>query len=160
MHRTYPTDDWQVNVAMDMTGQSSADFIKTGELIANNGVFELNMATGQVTMQNGDFTGKITSSNGVIGGFIIGADKLSRGDAQLSQYGFGCGAAGSGIALICGNDYDGSSDGRYGYVQMSNDGNMNTCVGGIRIYGNGHVVHYGANGQPDWDRWLSNVPIS
>lgn len=158
--RLTPSDDWTASVAMDMTGQMTANFIKTGELIANNGVFELNMATGQVTMQNGDFTGKITSTSGKIGGFTIGQNTLTRGDAQLSQYGFGCGAAGSGIALICGNDYDGSSDGRYGYVQMSNDGNMNTCVGGIRIYGNGHVVHYGANGQPDWDRWLSNVPIS
>lgn len=76
MSRVYPTDNWQVNVAMDMTGQVSADFIKTGELIANNGVFELNMSTGQVTMTNGDFSGKLTSSSGEIGGFKITANAL------------------------------------------------------------------------------------
>lgn len=152
--------DWIPSVAMDMNGEIVANFIKSGELIANNGVFELNMATGQVTMANGDFSGKINSSSGTIGGFIIGADKLTRGDAELSQYGFGCGSAGNGIAMVCGNAHDGSSDGRYGYVQMSNDGNMTSCVGGIRIYGNGHVVHYGANGQQDWDKWLSNIPNS
>lgn len=84
MSRTYPTDDWQVNVAMDMTGQVSADFIKTGELIANNGVFELNMATGQVTMTNGDFSGRLTSSSGQIGGFNITSNALGNrvGDTQ------------------------------------------------------------------------------
>ena len=84
MSRTYPSDPWQVSVAMDMTGQVSADFIKTGELIANNGVFELDMSTGQVTMANGDFTGKISSTNGQIGGFTIGASDLTRGDAKVS----------------------------------------------------------------------------
>ena len=76
LDRTYPTDNWQAHVAMDMTGQVSADFIKTGELNANNGVFELNMSTGQVTMSNGDFTGKLTSSSGEIGGFNITSNAL------------------------------------------------------------------------------------
>lgn len=76
LDRVYPTDDWQAHVAMDMTGQVSADFIKTGELNANNGVFELNMSTGQVTMSNGDFTGKLTSSSGEIGGFKITSNAL------------------------------------------------------------------------------------
>lgn len=84
MSRLVPTDNWQVNVAMDMTGQVSADFIKTGELIANNGVFELNMSTGQVTMTNGDFSGKLSSSSGQIGGFNITANALGNkiGDTQ------------------------------------------------------------------------------
>lgn len=91
LHRDYPTDDWTVNVAMDMTGQMTADFIKTGELIANNGVFELNMATGQVTMQNGDFSGKITSTNGSIGGFDITENSLGTPIGQI-----GCGMATGG----------------------------------------------------------------
>lgn len=91
LHRDYPTDDWTVNVAMDMTGQMTADFIKTGELIANNGVFELNMATGQVTMQNGDFSGKITSTNGSIGGFNITENSLGTPMGQI-----GCGMATGG----------------------------------------------------------------
>lgn len=91
LHRDYPTDDWTVNVAMDMTGQMTANFIKTGELIANNGVFELNMATGQVTMQNGDFSGKITSTNGSIGGFDITENSLGTPMGQI-----GCGMATGG----------------------------------------------------------------
>lgn len=91
LHRDYPTDDWTVNVAMDMTGQMAANFIKTGELIANNGVFELNMATGQVTMSNGDFSGKITSTNGSIGGFDITENSLGTPMGQI-----GCGMATGG----------------------------------------------------------------
>ena len=91
LHRDYPTDDWTVNVAMDMTGQMTADFIKTGELIANNGVFELNMATGQVTMSNGDFSGIITSTKGSIGGFDITENSLGTPMGQI-----GCGMATGG----------------------------------------------------------------
>lgn len=91
LHRDYPTDDWTVNVAMDMTGQMTANFIKTGELIANNGVFELDMTTGQVTMSNGDFSGKITSTNGAIGGFTITSNSLGTPLGQV-----GCGMATGG----------------------------------------------------------------
>jgi hypothetical protein len=84
MSRVYPTDDWQVNVAMDMTGQVSADFIKTGELIANNGVFELNMATGQVTMQNGSFSGTLNAARGTMSDGT-GTLSLSGGDLHMSN---------------------------------------------------------------------------
>lgn len=66
LDRASASDSWQVHVAMDMNGQVSADFIKTGELIANNGVFELNMATGQVTMQNGTFSGELQAARGTM----------------------------------------------------------------------------------------------
>lgn len=154
LSRTYPSDPWAVNVAMDMTGQMAANFIKTGELIANNGVFELNMSTGQVTMQNGDFTGKISSTQGSIGGFTIGSTELTRGDAKVSAYQIGCGKAGSGIVNLVGN-----SD-SYGYIQISNSGNPTQCLDGIRIYGNGHIVRYDGNGSQSWDKWLSNIPNS
>lgn len=156
MSRTYPTDNWQVNVAMDMTGQVSADFIKTGELIANNGVFELNMSTGQVTMSNGDFTGKISSISGDIGGFTIGATNLKRGDAVVSANIIGCGSAGKGIVNLVGD----TGVGDFGYIQISNDGNPQTCLDGIRIYGDGHVIRYNGDGSVRWDKWLSNIPDS
>ena len=119
MSRVYPTDDWQVNVAMDMTGQVSADFIKTGELIANNGVFELNMSTGQVTMTNGDFSGKLTSSSGEIGGFKITANAL--GD----QIG-----ANQCVGMISGQKL----------FTWHSSGKVNIGFGSIDIYGTGGSV--------------------
>lgn len=156
LSRATASDNWQVSVAMDMTGQVSADFIKTGELIANNGVFELNMSTGQVTMENGDFTGKISSTSGSIGGFTIGSTELKRRDAIVSEGVIGCGSAGYGIVNMVGN----TSAGDYGYIQISNSGNPTTCWDGIRIYGDGHVVRYDGSGNQLWDKWLSNIPNS
>ena len=156
MSRTVPTDQWQVNVAMDMTGQVSADFIKTGELNANNGVFELNMSTGQVTMQNGDFSGKISSTSGQIGGFNINSTSLTRGDSLVSANIIGCGSAGKGIVNLVGD----TGVGDFGYIQISNSGNPQTCWDGIRIYGDGHVVRYNGDGSVRWDKWLSNIPNS
>ena len=156
LDRATASDTWQVHVAMDMTGQVSADFIKTGELIANNGVFELNMATGQVTMGNGDFTGKISSTSGSIGGFTIGASDLRRGDSIVSANVIGCGSAGYGIVNMVG----GTGVGDYGYTQISNSGNAQTALDGIRIYGNGKVVRYDGNGNQLWEKWLSNLPNS
>ena len=156
LDRATASDTWQVHVAMDMTGQVSADFIKTGELIANNGVFELNMATGQVTMSNGDFTGKLTSTSGTIGGFTIGSTDLRRGDSIVSANVIGCGSAGYGIVNMVG----GTGVGDYGYTQISNSGNAQTALDGIRIYGNGKVVRYDGNGNQLWEKWLSNLPNS
>lgn len=144
MSRTYPSDPWQVSVAMDMTGQVSADFIKTGELNANNGVFELNMATGQVTMKNGDFSGKVTSTSGEIGGFNIGTSSLTIGDAALTRYQIGCGNAGYGIVNLVGNKTGRHSG--YGYIQISNSGDPDDCRDGIRIYGDGYIRKYDING--------------
>lgn len=158
LSRTYPSDPWTVNVAMDMTGQMTANFIKTGELIANNGVYELDMSTGYVKMQQGEFTGKITSSSGTIGGFTIGATQLKRSDALVSQNVIGCGSAGSGIVNMVGAA--GSGDERFGYIQISNSGDPTTCLDGIRIYGNGHVIRYNGSGGQSWDKWLSNIPNS
>ena len=158
LSRTYPSDPWVVNVAMDMTGQMTANFIKTGELIANNGVYELDMSTGYVKMQQGEFTGKITSTSGQIGGFTIGQTQLKRNDALVSQNVIGCGSAGRGIVNMVGAA--GSGDERFGYIQISNSGDPTTCLDGIRIYGNGHVVRYNGSGGQSWDKWLSNIPNS
>lgn len=154
MSRTYPSDPWQVSVAMDMTGQVSADFIKTGELIANNGVFELNMATGQVTMKNGDFSGKVTSTSGEIGGATITASALQYGsNSEFSEYHVGCGYAGRGIVNLVGNKTGNNS--KYGYIQISNSGNPNDCRDGIRIYGNGIIKWYDSSGSEYQDANLN-----
>lgn len=65
LDRLTASDDWQVHVAMDMNGQVSADFIKTGELIADNGIYELNMATGSVTMKRGLIGGLLIDETGL-----------------------------------------------------------------------------------------------
>lgn len=145
LSRTTPSDPWQANVAMDMTGQMTANFIKTGELIANNGVYELDMSTGYVKMQQGEFTGKITSSSGQIGGFTIGSSDLTRGDAKVSAYQLGCGSAGYGIVNLVGNQSGNHS--RYGYIQISNSGDPTDCRDGIRIYGDGYIRKYDTSGQ-------------
>ena len=154
LSRASASDDWTVVTAATMDGGFVADFITTGNLIANNGVFELNMATGQVTMQNGDFSGKVTSTSGTIGGFTIGSTQLKRADALVSQNVIGCGYAGNGIVNMVGNTDT------YGYLQISNSGDPTHCLDGIRIYGNGHVVRYDGSGNESWDKWLSNIPNS
>ena len=69
MSRAQASDDWTVVTAATMDGGIVADFITTGSLIANNGVYELNMSTGAVTMKNAtlmDTQGTMTLSNGDI----------------------------------------------------------------------------------------------
>ena len=153
MERASNNDPWTASVAMDMNGELVANFIKSGELIANNGVFELNMATGQVTMKNGDFSGKVTSTSGQIGGFTIGSTELTRGDAKVSAYQMGCGYAGKGIVNIVGNKSGTNS--RYGYIQISNSGDPDTCISGIRIYGNGIIKWYDGSGNEYQDANLN-----
>ena len=156
LSRASASDPWTVVTAATMDGGFVADFITTGTLIANNGVFELNMSTGQVTMANGDFTGKISSTNGSIGGFTIGSTTLSRGDAIVSADKIGCGSAGYGIVNLVGA----TGAGDFGYIQISNSGNPTTALDGIRIYGNGKVVRYDGSGNQVWEKWLSNLPNS
>ena len=69
---------------MDMTGQVSADFIKTGELIANNGVYELDMSTGYVKMSQGEFAGQLKAATGTITDGT-GTMSLSGGDLNMSN---------------------------------------------------------------------------
>ena len=156
LSRASASDSWTVVTAATMDGGFVADFITTGTLIANNGVFELNMSTGQVTMANGDFTGKISSTNGSIGGFTIGSTTLSRGDAIVSADKIGCGSAGYGVVNLVGA----TGAGDFGYIQISNSGNPTTALDGIRIYGNGKVVRYDGSGNQVWEKWLSNLPNS
>lgn len=161
LDRTYASDPWQAHVAMDMNGELVADFIKSGELIANNGVFELNMATGQVTMQNGDFTGKITSSSGTVGGFTIDSTKLSRGNALLSEDYISCGEAGYGGVLLMGGRSAASDPNVHntnmGCVQIANSWNYGVTTGCLRLYGDGRIEIIDGGGNSTW-RNLANIP--
>ena len=121
----------------------------------------LTMNSGSINLNNKfsvNSNGYMTSTSGKIGGFEIETDNLSIGDATLRKDRIGCGSAGYGIVNIVG---DRSSDNaRFGYIQLSNSGNSNECLAGIRIYGNGLVRKYGGDGSVSWERWLSNIPES
>lgn len=144
-------DEWvTVNVAMTMDGKIVADAITTGLLtISGSGtMFKAYNSQNQEVMS-------INQNGALIGGFTIGTDQLRFGDGMLSQYKIGCGSAGHGIVNLVGGP---GRDDNYGYLQISNSGNPNTCLDGIRIYGNGKVVRYNGSGGESWVKWLSNIP--
>ena len=121
----------------------------------------LKMNSGTINLNNKfsvNNDGYMTSTSGKIGGFEIKTDNLSIGDATLQADRMGCGSAGYGIVNIVGNRS--SDNARFGYIQLSNSGNSNECLAGIRIYGNGLVRKYGGDGSVSWERWLSNIPES
>ena len=121
----------------------------------------LKMNSGSINLNNKfsvNSNGYMTSTSGKIGGFEIDTDNLSIGDATLRRDRIGCGSAGYGIVNIVGNKS--SDNARFGYIQLSNSGNSNECLAGIRIYGNGLVRKYGGDGSVSWERWLSNIPES
>ena len=121
----------------------------------------LKMNSGSINLNNKfsvNSNGYMTSTSGKIGGFEINTDNLSIGDATLRKDRIGCGSAGHGIVNVVGNRS--SDNARFGYIQLSNSGNSNECLAGIRIYGNGLVRKYGGDGSVSWERWLSNIPES
>jgi hypothetical protein len=174
-----------IKVAMTKDGHIVGDFVDTGTLTAaiikagiltdKNGQFSLNMETGALTMNSGtfkgslqaatgtfagslqaatgSFSGSVTASTGRIGDFTISGGNLQVGDGILSRYLLGCGSAGSGIVNLVGNKS--GSDSRYGYIQISNSGDPDHCIDGIRIYGNGIVERYDGSGNLSWDANLS-----
>ena len=121
----------------------------------------LTMNSGSINLNNKfsvNSNGYMTSTSGKIGGFEIDTDNLSIGDATLRRDRIGCGSAGYGIVNVVGNRS--SDNARFGYIQLSNSGNPDTCLAGIRICGNGLVRKYGGDGSVSWERWLSNIPES
>lgn len=54
----------------------NASYLSTGIITDKNGKFSLNMETGKAILNDGEFKGKITSTNGVIGGWNIQQGKL------------------------------------------------------------------------------------
>lgn len=154
--------DWIFGLAMTIDGQIVADYITTGSLVGleiNNGnkTFYVD-SNGNMKATNADIKGTINAINGSIGGFDINTDNLHIGDATLRADRMGCGSAGYGIVNIVGDRR--SNNARFGYIQLSNSGNPDTCLDGIRIYGNGLVRKYDGNGNVSWERWLSNIPES
>ena len=148
--------NWEFGLAMTIDGQIVADYITTGSMNCDR--LKGGTINGQY-IYGGTVEGAyLKGSTGKIGGFDIHSNDLSIGDATLRADIMGCGSAGYGIVNIVG---DRSSDNaRFGYIQLSNSGNPDTCLAGIRIYGNGLVRKYGGNGNVEWERWLSNIPES
>ena len=57
--RDNPGDDWTVKVAETIDGGIVADFITTGNLVAQNGKYSLNMSNGSVVMKDATWTDEI-----------------------------------------------------------------------------------------------------
>lgn len=149
-------------LAMTMDGSIVADYITTGKLVGldinnGNGTFHVDV-NGKVTASSAEIKGKVEATSGKIGGYNIEANKLWIGDSTLERDHIGCGSAGKGIVNIVGNKT--SSNSQYGYIQISNSGNSEDCLDGIRIYGNGLVRRYDGSGNQSWEKWLSNIPNS
>lgn len=168
--RNSTSDEWSWVSGFDSNGNAvfnilnaigiNANWINAGVITAieinnGNGTFRVD-SNGNMKATNADITGKIKSSDGTIGGFDIHSNDLSIGDATLRADRMGCGSAGYGIVNIVGNRS--SDNARFGYIQLSNSGNSDTCLAGIRIYGNGMVRKYDGDGNVSWEKWLSNLP--
>ena len=148
--------NWEFGLAMTMKGEIVADYITTGSMNCDR--LKGGTINGQY-IYGGTVEGAyLKGSTGSIGGFDIHSDNLSIDDATLRADRMGCGSAGYGIVNIVGNRS--SDNARFGYIQLSNSGNPDTCLAGIRIYGNGLVRKYGGDGSVSWERWLSNIPES
>lgn len=148
--------NWQFGLAMTIDGAIVADYITTGTMNCDR--LKGGTINGQY-IYGGTVEGALLKGlTGEIGGFTIGSDNLSIGDATLRRDRIGCGSAGYGIVNIVGNRS--SDNAKYGYIQLSNSGNPDSCLDGIRIYGNGLVRRYDGGGNVKWERWLSNIPES
>ena len=121
-----------------------------------------NITAGSITLGGDDpatapiyLTGNPTDGvYGKIGGFKIYSDKLQVNDTLLSPNVIGCGKAGMGIINMVGGKGQGNAE----YIQISNSGSPDTCLSGIRLYGNGRFVRYKGDGSVDWDRYVSLIP--
>lgn len=118
--------------AWTIDGRFVADFIQTGTLRSRNGLFSLNMDTGEVNMRNGFFSGSIYSENAVITG----------GEINLE------GAAGySRIGLIADDNY---------FLRLS------PLVMKVRNPDNGHEARYYGGGFyiVDWATQKNRVSLT
>ena len=148
--------NWEFGLAMTIDGQIVADYITTGSMNCDR--LKGGTINGQY-IYGGTVEGAyLKGSTGSIGGFDIYKDCLKIGDATLQRDKIGCGTAGNGIVNLVGNRS--SDNAKYGFIQISNSGNSDDCLDGIRIYGNGLVRKYNGNGGVSWERWLVNIPES
>ena len=163
-----------LNVAMTMDGSIVADKITTGIMRAYNTVGGVKKETYALDTSNGYISMKF----GNIANYNFDENKLSRGNAVLTEDFVGVGEAGYGGVVLMGgrhisgyknmsdiNSGDTTDMGNYvdhsnmGIVQIGNAWNYANLVDGIRIYGNGKIqkVEYGS---VVWEKWLSNIPNS
>ena len=63
--------------------------ISTGYISDQAGKFYLDMTTGQLSMQDGTFSGEVNASSGTIGGFTINADGISGSNIVIQSDGGG-----------------------------------------------------------------------
>ena len=122
-----------------------------------------NISGGSINIGNGNFmvdvegnvtANSISANGGTIGSFFIEDNSLKNGDAAIiSENVIGCGFSDAGIAMLVGSEST-----NLGMLQLSASGNENTCLNGIRLYGNGFVYRYDASGTLLWSRNLANIP--
>ena len=163
--------DPNLNLALTMDGKIVADSITTGILRAYNTVGGQQVETYALDTSNG----YISMKYGNIANYNFDDNKLSRGNAVLTEDFVGVGEAGYGGVVLMGgkhisggrtmSDIDGRSKymGDYvhrsnmGVVQIGNAWDYADLRDGIRIYGDGMVekVEYG---NVVWTKWLSQIP--
>lgn len=73
--------------AWTIDGRFAADFIQTGTLRSRNGLFSLNMDTGEVNMRNGRFSGSIYSQDATILGGTINIQTAGSGGLIVLKQG-------------------------------------------------------------------------
>ena len=168
-------DTWasigSMNVALTYDGSIVADRITTGVLKAYNTVNGVTKQTYALDTSNG----YISMNYGNIANYYFDENKLSRGNAVLTEDFVGVGEAGYGGVVIMGGkhisgyktmsdingtnydmgDYVGHSN--MGIVQIANSWDYTKgVVDGIRIYGNGSVEII-SGGNSTW-KHLSSLP--
>lgn len=160
MSRESTSDEWsEMSIAATMDGSIVADAIAAGTLTLGNGGSDaplLQAYSGNTLVTRINRSGLFAVA-GQIGGFNITNNSLTINDAILSPMRIGCGSAGYGIINLVGKSTD-YGQGNYGYIQISNSGNQQTCLDGIRIYGDGKIVKYDGSGNVQWTKYFSNIP--
>lgn len=147
LSREYTTDPWTVGVAATMNGEIVADYITTGSLVANNGVYQLNMSTGKVVMKNGEFKGKIEAASGEIANMKIDSTGIGQDDNNLNTTRI------NGNGTFAFNHRIGSSWTRFEY--RSNENVLGLASAGSTQGDGGLDVSGDAPGQSgsSWIRW-------
>ena len=95
----------------------------------------------------------IDARAGKLGGFTLASGIIESLDHNVAftRSHIGCGLAGNGIINIVG-------DNGLAYIQISNSGNYEECLSGIRIYSNGDVAGYREDGSEGWRNNLFDIP--
>lgn len=141
-------------------------------IVTNNAKKFVVDSCGALTATSATISGDITATTGYVGYWKIKDGIMTNttdgSSAILSYNKIGAGKAGYGVVILrgstrddgdihSGGDGDYSTDKKYGFIQISNTGDPDECRGGIRIYGNGHIVWFDDDGDAVDDRYLRNI---